>query len=914
MENQALRQARENRGWSQRDVAEQIGTNRFTVTRWERGLAFPSPYFRQKLCALFDMTLSELGLFKEKKSWSPPPSPCWNVPYYRNPFFTGREDMLRLLSVRLKNSNARKGVHIVALSGLGGVGKTQLAIEYAYRYRSKYQAILWVQADSHTTLLADFGNLMHVLQLEGKDKQDQSSAIKAVQCWLAERGSWLLIFDNVEDREAIRSLIPATGWGHVLLTTRHHATNTLADHIEVDVMTPEEGTLFLLYRAKIIPATISPTAIPLPDLQAAQSLSHLMDNLPLALDQAGAYIEETGCNIAGYLKRYQNRQLQLLQRRGSSADHPSSVAATWLISFEKLKQINPTAVTLLQLCALLHPDAIPEEIFIAVLPPLLQPIATDLFHLDTLINVLYTFSLIRRHPETGTLSLHRLVQTVLKATMNEHTQQQQAEYLVRAVNALFPDCRSSDWSLCHRYLPQALACAKLIQQWRLTFPAAARLLCQTGAYLQARASYEQAAQLYQQALDIYQQLSSIEQPEGARCLFALATLYDAQGRMQEAEALYQDVLAFQTHALGSSHPEIAQTLNTLALFYYKQDKYAQAEPLYRQVLCICQQTGTSEHPEAAQCLSNLGTLYREQGNYRQAEMLQQQALHLREQVFGPDHLEVAASYRSLAILAHEQGDFHRAHLLYQQALSIREAELGPDHPEVALILRGLGLLSYGQRNYPQAEAYYRRVLHIRQRALRPGHPSFGDVFTLLAELAVAQERWSEAKGYFHSALEIWEPMFDPDSPDLAHCFNGLAEVAMGQGDYAEAEALCQRALTIMRETFGERHQYIAQSLHVLAELRCAQERYGQAEALYQQALDILEHNFGNLHPRIALSLHGLAITYEKQALYSQVLPLYQRMLTIYAQFLPTEHPDVIHAQQQCTRLQLQVERQAAAEI
>ncbi len=915
MENQVLRQARENKGWSQRDVAEQIGTNRFTVTRWERGLAIPSPYYRQKLSALFGMSPWELGFLKEKKAESAPPSSAyWHVPYYRNPLFTGREDLLQLLFTQFQGHTLEEGTLTIALSGLGGVGKTQLAIEYAYRYRSAYQAVLWVPADSPLMLLADFGNLAQVLHLAGKDEQDQQQAIKAVQRWLAEQGSWLLVFDNVEDIEVVRSLIPTTGQGHALLTTRLQATSTLAKRIDVDVMTPEEGTLFLLRRAKVISASIPPTAISPSDLQAAQTLSEMMEALPLALDQAGAYIEETGCDITGYLKRYREHQLQLLQRRGCSADHPTSVVATWSLSFEKLQQSNETAATLLQLCALLHPDAIPEELFLAASPPHLLPLATDLLHLDSIINVLRVFSLVRRHPETGTLSLHRLVQTVLTAKMDSQTQQHLTKQLVYAVNAVFPDCQISTWQFCHRYLPQALACARLLQQWHLTFPEAARLLHQTGTYLQVRASYDQAAQLYQQALEIHEELGSAKQPEGARCLFALTTLYDVQGRMQEAEKLYQEVLTIQRQSLEPDHPEIAQTLNTLAMFYYKQDKYALAEPLYLQVLKIFQQKLGSEHPHVASCLSDLACLYREQGKYRQAEALQKRALHIRKQVFGPEHLETATSLRNLATLYHEQGQFNKAELFYEQALSIREAELGPYHPEVALILRGLGLLSYGQANYFQAEEYYRRALYIRQHSLRPGHPALGDIFTLLAELFVAQERWSEAKEHFQHALEIWEPMVEPDNPDLAHCFNGLAEVAMAQGDYMQAELLCQRAMTILEQTFGEMHQYCAQSLNILAALYSRQESYEQAEAFYQQALLILEHNFGECHPRMITPLNGLASIYQKRALHSQAVPLYQRMLTIYAQFQAPNHTDVVRCQQQYTFVQQQVDRQSAAEI
>src|SRR5439155_9943511 len=175
---------------------------------------------------------------------------------------------------------------------------------------------------------------------------------------------WLLIFDNADDLAMLRDFLPAGGQGHIVLTTRSQVTGNIARRIDVERMETEEGTLFLLHRAGLLEdATLD--AIPEVERAKARELVEEVDGLPLALDQAGAFIEETQCGLAGYLQLYRTRQAEVLKRRGRLVtDHPDSVATTWSLSFEKVEQANPVAADLLRLCAFLDPDVIPEEIMI----------------------------------------------------------------------------------------------------------------------------------------------------------------------------------------------------------------------------------------------------------------------------------------------------------------------------------------------------------------------------------------------------------------------------------------------------------------------------------------------------------------------------------------------------------------------
>src|SRR6266702_6233298 len=220
----------------------------------------------------------------------------------------------------------------------------------------------------------------------------------------------------------VRGFLPTDGQGYILLTTRAQATRRIARRIEIEEMEVEEGALFLLRRATIIDSNATLDAASTTDRTTAKEISQAMDGLPLALDQAGAYIEETGYGLSDYLQLYKTRQAELLQRRGKlTTDHPESVGTTWSLAFEKVQQANPAAADLLRLCTFLDPDVIQEEIITkgaSVLSSILQPVAADPLKFNDAIGTLLSYSLVRRNPD-HTLSIHRLVQLVLKHNMDK---------------------------------------------------------------------------------------------------------------------------------------------------------------------------------------------------------------------------------------------------------------------------------------------------------------------------------------------------------------------------------------------------------------------------------------------------------------------------------------------------------------
>jgi tetratricopeptide (TPR) repeat protein len=392
------------------------------------------------------------------------------------------------------------------------------------------------------------------------------------------------------------------------LTTRAQAMGGLARKIELDTMSPQEGAPLLLRRAGLIAHDATLESASPADHALAIDIVQAMDGLPLALDQAGAYLEETSESLSTYLTLYRQQRAELLKRRGGLVPtHPDSVATTWSLAFKNVERANPAAIELMRLCAFLAPDAIPEELISDGAPhlgPILQPVAADRLTLNAALAELLKYSLVRRDTTTHTLTIHRLVQAVIKNDLDEQTQRQWAERAVRAVKQVFPFDEPAPWPRSQRYLPHALVCEELIKQWDITLDEASTLLHNAGIYFRARGQYQEAAPLYQYALSIKEKMYGHDHPNTDPLLNNLALLYSDQGKYTEAEPLYLRSLAICEKILGPDHPDTAMTLNNLAILYRNQGKYAEAEPLYLRALAIREKVLGPDHPRTKEVREN----------------------------------------------------------------------------------------------------------------------------------------------------------------------------------------------------------------------------------------------------------------------------------------------------------------------
>lgn len=698
------------------------------------------------------------------------PSSVWNVPYSRNPHFTGREELLNQLSQRLTpagpNDPAKIGrvalTHPQAIKGLGGIGKSQIAVEFAYRSRDlgRYRHTLWVNAATEETIIASLREIAELLpSFSAKSETNLRKLVEAIKRWLEQCTlQWLLIFDNVDNVDSlpvIQEYLPQEGNGSVLITTRANAVGSFAASLEVEKMGLIEGTQFLLHRTQRFDQASDEVA------NEATNVVIALDCFPLALDQAGAYIEETECSFSSYLQFYQTHRKKLLLRRGlQTTDYPDSVATTWSLSFQKVEQANPAAAELLRLCAFLAPDTIPEELIrngVSCWSPKLKQVAADPFKLNMAFEELLKFSLMRRQPETETLSIHRLVQAVLKDVMKRGKQRQWAERVVQAVSSMFPNAKdATTWPQCLRYLSQSQACQSLIKDYEIINVAAMSLQTATATYLQKLALYTVAEPLYQYALEISKQLTGMDHPATVLCLDYLAMLYRDQGRYEQAEQLWIQALEISRRVCGMDYSTTAICLKNLAMLYKDQRKYEQAEQLWLQALESCKNVWGNS-PYTLECFDNLAMLYGGQGKYEQAEHMSQQALagcehleeYLKEQGWEEKASLIIASLSkqtaliTLSIIYQYQEKYEQAEPLAQQALENSERVLGSDHPEVANNLKALAMLYIYQGKSQQAELLLHRALEISERVLGSDHPDTVDTLNILDALYHNQEALPE---------------------------------------------------------------------------------------------------------------------------------------------------------------------------
>lgn len=827
--NSRLRQERERRGWTQSEVAERVRTTRINVGRWESGQTFPSPFYRQKLAELFGKSLQELDLIPEgaeergedsvplaenNPSLSPP---IWNVPYRRNTFFTGREEILAHLYTVLRGNKTVALTQPQAISGLGGIGKTQIAIEYAYRYRDQYLAIFWMNASTREVLRADYVTLATLLDLPEQHEPDQDITIRAVRRWLDTNTQWLLILDNVDKPEIIVDYLPSHPRGDILLTTRLHALGTVAHCIEVEKMGQHESAILLLRRARLLDPDTPLELAGDEEKTVATEIVTRLDGLPLALDQAGAYIEETHCGLPQYLELYGTRRGELLLRRGTfSLDHPESVVATWLVSFAHIQEENPGAADLLRLLTFLYPEDIPDELITSSATEhgdALDAIARDRFLLNAAIELVLRYSLIRRNPKAMSLSIHRLVQAVLKDSMDNDTQRMWAERVIRAVDKAFPESMErKNWKKCQRYLPHIYVCAQHIDDYALALPEAARLLNDAAEYLVIHAQYQQAETLLQKALSLQRQLLEASHPDLIRTINNLGLLYRSTGDFRRGEELLLEALSKQELALGQHHIDVAQTQYNLGRLYRAQGAYLKAEPFYWQALRTRESILGLDEPVVALSYYGLAKLYYSLEQFQQAEELCGKALRIQEQLVEKNELHIASILDILAKIYTRQRKLELATEVNTRALQIRQDILGEEHPQVAVIVNNSVEIYHAQGKYEEAEPLIDRALSIHEKAFGPEHPNIAYSFYNRAENFSLRKNQEKAEFYYKKALAIREKALGTDHPRTAVIYIQIAKHYNCVGNYNEARSYYLKALSICERAFGFNHPIVASIL------------------------------------------------------------------------------------------------------
>lgn len=474
----------------------------------------------------------------------------WNVPYRRNPLFTGRSTILEALHASFARPRSAQPQVLV---GMGGVGKTQLAVEYAYRCAADYDQVWWIRAEDSATLRGEYAALAAAVGIPEVSNQDD--AIAAVRAWLERHHRWLLILDNIEEQDPLEELLPRSG-GRVLLTTqRDDDWAPLAQRIPVDVLEPDEATSFLQARSHQ------------DDQDAAGQLATALGRLPLALEQAGAFLTQSKIiTLANYAEMFEQRSLKLLARAQRPGGYAHTVDTTWVLALEQLRQQAPGAIELLGLSAFLGPEDLPAQLLVThadLLPTSLATHVGNWLGLADLMRALGRYSLVKVEHEG--LFVHRLLQAVIRANLDHASRQQWADAAVRLLQASFPD-HGEDWSAwedCRRLLPHALAATEHAQQLGVNPAATAWLLDRIARYATGRAQYKDAKGYLEQAISLVEPSQEADLGELAVLQSDVAVVLSHLGEIAQARTSAQQALELAETAFGPDHPEVAARLAVL---------------------------------------------------------------------------------------------------------------------------------------------------------------------------------------------------------------------------------------------------------------------------------------------------------------------------------------------------------------
>ena len=798
-----------------------------------------------------------------------------NLPRPPAAVFVGRKGPLARLEEGL--SGGGSVVVTQAVYGLGGVGKSELALHYAHAHRGGYVLTWWITAEDGSQVEAGLaalaGRACPELALAATTPEAAAWAVT----WLQAHAGWLLILDDVSDPGDVEPLLGQLHGGHILLTTRRDTGwQRIAAPVRLDVLAPGPA-------ADLIAAATGQDGPD--DAEAAAEIAAELGFLPLALDQAAAYVTQTRIPLARYLDLLRQHPARMHAATAAGGQAQRAIARLWDITLQAISQADPAAAGLLGALACYASDSIPRAI--------IGDPGND-GREDETLGLLASYSMITL--TAGTVSMHKLVQAVILAapggTGTGGDGPQPRDRALEWLNGALPPDPDTDvaaWPFLRALIPHAEAVASRYAAGQEP-PALHRVLNQIAMFHQVQGTYQEALRLRDVCLDIARRLYGDSHNETATSLGNLAVTYSALGRHAEALPLKQRALAVTEAALGPDHPVTAVCLGNLARTYSELGRHADALPLEQRALAVTEAALGPDHPDTAVCLGNLARTYSALGRHADALPLEQRALAVTEAALGPDHPDTAVCLGNLARTYSALGRHADALPLEQRALAVTEAALGPDHPRTALRLGNLAVTYSALGRHADALPLEQRALAVTEAALGPDHPRTALRLGNLAVAYSALGRHADALPLKQRALAVTEAALGPDHPDTARCLGNLAATYSELGRHAEALPLKQRALAVTEAALGPDPPDTAVCLGNLAATYSNLGRHADALPLDQRALAVTEAALGPDHPDTARCLGNLAVTYSALGRHADALPLKQRALAVTEAALGPDHP------------------------
>ncbi|WP_043621619.1 FxSxx-COOH system tetratricopeptide repeat protein [Nonomuraea candida] len=807
----------------------------------------------------------------------------WKIPP-RNKNFTGRKELLDKLRTGVKDHV--KAVVPHTLHGLGGVGKTQMAIEFAYRFRDSYDVVWWIPADQPGLVRATLAQLAPKLGVPDATTAGIEDAANGVLEAL-RRGEpydrWLLIFDNADEPEDFSELIPP-GPGDVLVTSRNHRWASVYETIPVDVFTRKESKEFL---AKRVPSVTD---------KEADQLAEVLGDLPLALEQAAALQVETGMSARDYLALFEQGASTLL-KEGKPREYPWSMTRAWELSVTKLKEHLPGAMELLRCCAFFGPEPIPRDVFRPVKGPVRPELAELLktpIRLSRAIATLARYALVRIDLDDRTLQVHRLIQALLREELPQETQEEirsEVHSLLVGASPTAPD-NPQNWSHYQTLLAHVRP-AEVAQSTRSDVRAFAHTIM---SYLIASGDYGAVTTYAELFIDAWSRSSGATHPDVLRMKRVQGDMHREFGRYDDAYQLNTTTLASMREVMGPDHRETLILLNGIGADLRGRGRFLDAKEHDQESVELHRAVLGSEDPQTLRAINNLALDYGLTSDYRGSQALALEAYKTAQLVEGSVSRGTFLNlWASLSRAVRQCGDYAEACDVGGDALGYGRQQLGVDHPRVLIVQKDLAiaLLRSGARDEGLETA---REVHGRYvRIYGLNHPGTLAAAICLANALRANGHAEEAYTLAEDTMGRYARIYAADHPYIHGCSSNVALLLRVRGNPQAASVLNRKAIAGLEGRFGRDHHYV---LTVAVNLGSDLAAMGELEAaceLEEDCVQRLRRLLGEHHPGSLAAAANLAADLAAAGRSEEAKQLFDDTMRRYDETLGLEHPDAVAA-------------------